>query len=99
MIFQCNMGGHAGDIEYGPSFTSLFHTLGYKLKEGEESWLSYVDQDMHKPTWDRNKTALWLTPMILRMNIRAYITPNLFLNVPPTCRNLQGWPQGSSAEC
>ena len=38
VIFQCNMGGHAGDIEYGPSFTSLFHTLGYKLKEGEESW-------------------------------------------------------------
>ena len=33
MIFQCNMGGHAGDIEYDPSFTPLFHTLGYKLKE------------------------------------------------------------------
>ena len=54
VIFQCNMGGHAGDIEYGPSFTSLFHTLGYKLKEGEESWFELCWSG-HAQTYLRQK--------------------------------------------
>ena len=48
------MGGHAGDIEYGPSFTPLFHTLGYKLKEKRRAKVELC-RPGHAPTYLRQK--------------------------------------------